>query len=265
MNAAAVDVDKLLELPRPAPVGLHKILDEDLRPKLARLITHPLAFRELHGTHLLPPRERRRMTPRRPELLRTLAKVMLAIAHRCDLVSARVGIPRRDSFTDEKTGETLRHFNGVGQLWEDADGNEQGLAVEAGVSITQLRRRIALAMALGWLTYTQRVVEYRKPDGTIAHYACRAVYVLTLKFWQTFGLDRKWLKARQAASHRAGERRRIYAAALLSRPVRQAAANADAAENLARRINSLALRLRERHPQWSADRVRLEARRLARE
>lgn len=148
----------------------------------------------------------------------------------------------------------------------------------------------------------QRVEEYddtrpgAKP-GAKRYHAHRVVYVFTDKFFEALGADMvKKLKAEQkAAEQRKADRRaRLYPAALLagreahkgmrhgSRETRLAGAPGaptravsppagavpqlppDAAENAARLVATLKIRLRERHPDWGAAKLEAEAQAIAR-
>lgn len=267
-----------LELAKPAAAGVPLLLTENLPDRLWRLVTHPLAFKELHGSQLLPRHEARRMTPRRIERREAMYLLGCALGKRYDLVSARIGSPRSDSFltTDGELGygpnKSQRYVNAPGQEGED------GLCADTGLTVTRLRRAIGEYRALGWLTSSQRVVEYRK-NGELRYYACRVVYVLTPKFWADLGLSEKVTKARRAACKRAGHRERIYAVRphanqggrrKREREIKghwrdaeaRARAATEAAEQDANERRALLRRqmeIRALHPEWSAEQVRAAA------
>jgi hypothetical protein len=248
-------VSETLDLARPAPEGLPLILAVDAPKKLEKLVTDPLSFRELHGSQLLPRREARRMTPRRPERRIAMYKVGVTLMRHYDRVSGRCGTPRGDSYA-LPDGSLQRHVIAPGQE------GEHGLAAESGLSLTRFRRALGEYLRLEWVTWSQRVVEYRNKAGERCFYACRSVYTLTAKFWKAIGLDRKIARERRQASALQGHRPRIYA---VVRPhTRRAARTIDQAENDARNRASAELELRRQHPGWPADRVRAEAARRQR-
>lgn len=244
-----------LDLAWAAPEGLPLVLAVDGPKKLEKLITDPLAFRELHGSQLLPRREARRMTPRRPERRIAMYKVGVTLMRHFDRVSGRCGTPRGDSYT-LPDGTRQRYVIAPGQE------GEHGYVAESGLSLTRFRRGLREYLALGWVTWSQRVVEYRNKLGDRCYYACRAVYTLTAKFWKAIGLDKKIARERRKASAQQGHRTRVYA---VVRPhTRRAARTIDQAENDARNRASAELELRRQHPGWPADRVRAEAARRRR-
>lgn len=266
-----------LELAKPAAAGVPLLLTEDLPSRLWRLVTHPLEFRELHGSHVLPRHEARRMTPRRIERREAMYLLGCALGKRYDLVSGRVGTPRSDSFLT--TDGELGYGPNKSQTYVNAPGQEgdNGLCADTGLSVTRLRRALGEYRRLGWVTSTQRVVEYRTPAGEIRHYACRAVYVLTAKFWADLRLDVKIGRERAKASKRAGHRPRIYALpphrahrhrrqADLEAKGRTAAARLEAAAvdaergaEASRQLMARQLEIRRQHPDWTAEQVRAAA------
>lgn len=250
-----MNLDAELELPTAPPEGTPLVLVDDIpRALYRRLIAAPLSCPGLHGSEKLPRHEARRMTPRRLSRRIAMFKAACVLARLADLVSMRVGVPRGDSY-QLPDGSFQRYVNAPGQE------GEHGLAALAGVTLSRLRRALGELRRMGWITSSQRVVEYTNAAGARAYYACRVVYVLTPKFFEALGIDRKVAKERKRASDRCGERRRIYAGALLSRGARGAAHTFDAAANDARRMGELELKIRQRYPAWSRDRVRAEARR----
>lgn len=85
-----------LELAIPAGANLPKFCTERAPDRLRKLATHPLRFAELHGSDKLPERERRRMTPRREEAREGVILVGIAMFKHMDVPSMRVGRPRSD-------------------------------------------------------------------------------------------------------------------------------------------------------------------------
>lgn len=240
------------ELTVPTPAGLPLFLLQ-ARERLARLIPFPLRFLELHGAELLRPAERRRMEPRRMARREAINLVGASMLGHTDLVSLRVGSPRADG-----------SVNPPGQL---------ALAAETGLSLTRLRRAIRDGVTAGYWTRTQPRLKYITADGEAAWSSYRVIYRFTDRFFHRLGLAKRLTRERQRAAERCGQRRRIYALALLEararfRKVRgaprQAAQSTDAAENEARLMAELRLRLRARWPDWPVERIDGEAARLRR-
>lgn len=242
-------------LSSPAPAGLPKIL-EVAAERLQRLIRFPLRFTELHGSEVLRPSERRRMEPRRLPRRESINLVGAALLRRTDLVTLRVGTPRGD-----------------GQV---TPPGQVKLAAETGLSLTRLRRALRDGIRAGYWTRTQPRLKYTNQEGLPAWAAFRVIYKLTDKFFARLGLGKRLDRERKAAAERAGQRRRIFALALLEARDRLRAfrrrkdgpqappASTDDAENRARFLIELKLRLRAKWPDWPAERVAAEAERLAR-
>lgn len=252
MNHTAAAAVIRTELVIPAAANLPKILDA-ARERLARLLSYPLRFTELHGSDMLPAREARRMEPRRMPRREAINLVGAAFLKHTDVVSLRVGSPRPDGSVTPP-----------GQI---------RLTEETGISMSRLRRAIRDGVRAGYWTRHQPRLRYSRQDGAYAYCAFRTIYRLTDRFFVRLGLGKRLVKERQRAAERAGGRRRIYALALLeardqlrkrSRAVARAPRSVDDAENDARLLNSLRLRLRMQYPGWPPERIDAEAKRLRR-
>lgn len=240
-------------LAAPAPAGLPKILSAAAE-RLARIINFPLRFTELHGSDMLRPAERRRMEPRRMPRRESINLVGAALLRHTDVASLRVGSPRAD-----------------GQV---TPPGHVKLAEETGLSLTRLRRALRDGVRAGYWTRTQPKVKYTNAEGSQAWAAFRVIYRLTDRFFARLGLGRRLERERKAAAERAGERRRIYALALLEARDRVRSfvrkhekappPTVDAGENRARLLIEIKLRLRARWPDWPPERIAAEAERLAR-
>ena len=243
-----------LPLRTPMPTGLPWLLRE-AEDRIGRLVTHPLRFAELHGSEMLPARERRRMEPRRLSRLLAIDVVTRALLRGMDLVSLRVGKPLPNGHV--------------------APPGQEELARETGLSVVRIARVIRDGRRAGWWTAHQPRLEYTDQNGEKAYCAFFSVYRFTEKFFRRLGLAKRLEKERKAASERASGRRRIFAHALLDardrlrnmRHTKRAPrdpVDVDAAENEARRLIHLKFRLRAEHPDWGPDRIDAEARRLLR-
>jgi hypothetical protein len=272
----------VIALPVPDVAGRPAVLTEAGDRWVKALERRPLRFLELHGAELLPEWQRRRMTPRRRERLEALALVGLALLRFADLVSYRIGAPRSDGYVTPPGHEELARLTGL--------------------TLTRLRRAIRDMVRAGYLRGPRRgsklnrqpVTEYTNAKGERAYCAHRVVYVLTDKFFERLGLGPRMARERTLAVARRAAHRRIYAGALLEgrelakglrhgsrekrfpgapgTPTRAVGAPAgpaplvsvDAAENAARLVAGLKLRLRERHPDWGAARLEAETERIVR-
>lgn len=239
----------------PDVVNAPKILAA-ARDRLAALLKHPLRFVELHGSELLRPAERRRMEPRRLSRREAVYLVGAALLHHADVVTLRVGAPRGDGHVTPPGHEKLAELTGL--------------------SLTRLRRALREGIRAGYWTATQPRLRYRNAAGDWAYAAFRVVYRLAERFFARLGLGRRLAKERIKAAERLRDRRRIYALALLgardarlktrrgSRDHSGPTARQDDAENAARLLADLKLRLRQRYPDWPAERVAAEASRALR-
>jgi hypothetical protein len=202
---------------------------------------------------MLRPAERRRIEPRRMQRREAVNLVGAAFLKHADVVTLRVGSPRADGSVTPP-------------------GHDR-LAEETGLSLTRLRRAIAEGVRAGWWTASQPRLRYRGADGEWAYAAFRVIYRLSEKFFRVLGLGPKLQRERVKASERLGQRRRIYALALLAardsfRTLRRGLdlarrTDIDAAENRGRLLTELRLRLRQQYPGWPPERIEAEAQRLA--
>jgi len=247
---------RALELLIPAVANAPKILAAACE-RLRKLLTHPLRFTELHGSEMLRPSERRRVEPRRGERREAIFLVGSALLHYADVLTLRVGSPRGDGLVTPPGHDKLAEITGL--------------------SLTRLRRAIHDGRAAGYWDSTQPVLRYKNAIGDWAYASFRVVYRLTEKFFKRLGLGPKLARERVKAAERARDRTRIHPLALLqarelvraskagSREFQGPQASADAAENEARRMSELRAVLRHRWPDWPADRVEAQARRLYRQ
>jgi hypothetical protein len=222
------------------------------RERFGRLLTSPLRFAELHGSEQLSPRERRRMEPRRMSRRLAIDLVAQAFLKHTDVVSLRVGAPRSDGAVNPPGHEVLLR--------------------ETGLSRTRMCRAIRDGKRAGYWTAHQPRLEYTNAEGAKAYAAFRVIYRLTDRFFERLGLGRRLKVERDRASERARARRaRIFPGPLLrgreamrrlrARPRAGAPPGAEVDQ---RRANEIMMRLRHQHPDWDAERIRAEARRLTR-
>jgi len=192
-----------LELAIPPRPGIPKFCSERGPERLEQIYTHPLRFVEVHGSHKLPPRERRRMTPRRPEARRGLILVGKVFFKHADVPSLRVGRPRSDGT-----------FVGIGHADHTLpDGTVvPGFISETGLSPTQFRRYVALGKRADyWKAYQHRDRYWSDVTGEWTYAACRVVYRILPKLLRRLGLVSRWRRdARAIYRQRTERQRRIY-------------------------------------------------------
>jgi hypothetical protein len=163
---------------------------------IRHMTRRPKRFLELHGAQGLNAADLRRLEPRlgsRREAYILLAGALLIWM---DLPSMRVG----------KLMPGGRCF-GVGH---------ELLKKITGMSARRIRRAMADLVAAGYVTSTQPIARYIKPDSTVGHAAWNAIYRFEVKFFQRLHRDKKLAAQRRRLSERRAQRRdRAYAASLL--------------------------------------------------
>jgi hypothetical protein len=274
-----------LELAIPAGANLPKFCTERAPDRLRKLATHPLRFAELHGSDKLPERERRRMTPRRPSAREGVILVGIAMFKHCDVPSLRVGRPRSDGT-----------FCGIGHDDHAAPDGEivPGLISETGMTPTRFRRYVALGKRAGyWKAYQHRERYWNAESGEWAFSACRVVYRILPALLRRLGLISRWRRdARMIYRQRTERQRRIYPGPVMGAAAERRqlqpgtprgtplelgtrrqrtrdvagdqAAQLERLEAFERTLIPVKLGLRQKHPDWGADRIDRAARALLR-
>jgi hypothetical protein len=240
------------------------------------------------------------MTPRRPSCREAIGRTLVAMLERMDLLSKRVGTPRSDGYVlppgqqgpkGRELDFGLVHDTGLSITKVRRAISE---AVRAGWLLGPRKGPDGRYLPGPSGKRYQRVEEYTDhATGEKRYCAHRVVYVFTRKFFEAISMTAQLERAQAAAQQRkTGRAGRFYAAALLkgrdlvrgmrrgsreerprnapATPVSVGAAPAgtagppgiDAAENAARTLAALRLGLRQKHPDWGAERLTAEARRL---
>lgn len=211
-----------------------------------KIETHPWLFPELTGEAFAPGT---RMRQRHPSRLRAISLLVQALLRRLDLRTLRVGDQRDDGLC-----------SGVPLV---------KLQEHTGLSPSRLSRAIADLEAAGYITSKQPVEatsSYTNRRGEVTTYkGFPSVRTVAGVLLDRLRLGAKFSRARTLATDRW---RRSHASpasarALLEtrKAIRAAAAVARGKRN-AVAYNAKLLQLREEHPDWPAERVRAEARRL---
>lgn len=163
---------------------------------IRHMTRRPKRFLELHGAEGLARADLRRLEPRLGSRRRAYILLTGALLIWMDLPSMRVG----------KLMPGGRCF-GLGH---------ELLKKITGMSARRIRRAIADLVAAGYVTSTQPIARYVKPDNTIGHAAWNAIYRFEVKFFERLHRDKKLAAQRRRLTARRKERReRAYAAQLL--------------------------------------------------
>lgn len=274
-----------------------------VRERHEQILEHkPLRLLELHGAELLPAWQRRRMVPRRPEFREAAGKVIGAMLEHADCITKRVGSPRSDgNVTPPAQQGPEGREQEFGLIVDSGCSITQvrrviSAYVRAGYLMGPRRGPDGKMLPGPSGKRYQRVQEYTDAvTGAKRYSAHRVVYVFTDLFFERLGLAKDWADESKAAVDRRDERRqRMYPGALLEgrervrsmrhgsrekrphgapgAPTRAVGAPAvttpaptiDAAENAARLVQMIMRGLRQKHPDWGAERLRAAAEALER-